>query len=306
MSSTQLGDSQKTVIDRKEMEAHILWLCHHRKEGLNQEQIISYVPGLSFITFVQLARKLLREGHIEPYLKYGKLLYRGKPKPQPKIIPKVAKLPKRTGRYEKMIYLAIKKSGSNGLTIPEIRARLRLGIIMFKPIVDSLDKKRYIKSYFLARDEKVRKTRVYVSAAIIPATYVIDGSLCRDLEIESKYVNELMAKIIEFTKTFPFMTKCEKDCPSVYDFSSPYLHDLANSGKIYDHLLKNGISTDILTYPAFEKLLETMVHDGKIHVRTMTNGQNSDGIFKKPVEKKTTVTLGVSEISSANCKVSSL
>ncbi|KII70972.1 hypothetical protein RF11_10177 [Thelohanellus kitauei] len=110
-----------------------------------------------------------------------------------------------------------------------------------------------------------------------------------------------MDEVILFLKK-----KLKQDCPPVDDVLSPDLNVQAHSGEIYDHLLKIGVSTDILTYPAFEKLLETMVNDGKIPLRTISNWMTCVEWFEKSFEKNTTLTLSVSDIKCAKDELLSL
>ncbi|KII61358.1 DNA-directed RNA polymerase III subunit RPC6 [Thelohanellus kitauei] len=283
-------------MERNSIEKQLLLLCQNNKEGLTAEDIVSKIDGLSAPKFVEVVNKLSIKGIIEPFIENGKLTYRCKYKPQPNIVSELGSRPKLSDENELRIYRVIEESGSKGLTIRDIKGSLGLTIPTIKKILSIIDKKGYIKSYFPVHAQETANAKLYVSTAFTPNTSITGGSLYQNMEIESNYVNELMAEIIVFMNA-------KNGCPPVEDLLSRHNHGLATGQEIYQHLLDRGASTNKLTYKELEQVLEAMIYDGSIQRQKISKGLNSEEMYKAAFESEKTIKFGISAAPCAKCKV---
>ncbi|XP_043207160.1 DNA-directed RNA polymerase III subunit RPC6-like isoform X1 [Amphibalanus amphitrite] len=236
------------------VEERILELCRTYPKGISDKIIQNDNPELEQKERVQAVNNLLAAGHIDLFKQGSELIYRLKGTSRA-----------RGGdAEEKIVYGIIEEAGNKGIWIRDIRFKSNLGMTQLNKLLKTMEGKKLIKS---VTSVAASRKKVYMLYDIEPDQSVTGGAWYSDQDFESEFVEVLNQQCYKFLQQRAEQAAASSDGPmAVRNLSC------ASSKEIAQYISELGISKVNLSVPDIEKILDTLIYDGKVERRLQAGG----------------------------------
>jgi len=232
-----------------QVEERILDLCRQYPKGITDKIIQNDNPSLEQKERVQAVNNLLVAGHIDLFKQGNELTYRLKGTSRAR----------GSDAEEKIVYGIIEEAGNKGIWIRDIRFKSNLGMTQLNKLLKTMEGKKLIKS---VTSVAASRKKVYMLYDIEPDQSVTGGAWYSDQDFESEFVEVLNQQCHKFLQQRAEQALKSTDGPMAVRNLS-----YASSKEIAKYISELGISKVNLSVPDIEKILDTLIYDGKVEQR---------------------------------------
>ncbi|EFX74838.1 hypothetical protein DAPPUDRAFT_56706 [Daphnia pulex] len=246
--------------DKTEIEARILELLRKYPKGINDKILETHMPNLDIQIRVDVINDLLTKKKMKLFQAPGtNELFWGLNE-QPVSI----KL-KEVDKEENVVMRIIEEAGNKGILNKDIRDQSGLNLTTINKILKALEGKNLIKSVLSI---SVAKIKVYMLFDLQPDRSVTGGSWYTDGEFESELVDIVNQQCYRMLQQKAEAAKLKAmDGPLIVRNAS-----FLSSKEICQMISDMNIVKFNLTVEEIEAILETLVYDGKIEMRMVSDG----------------------------------
>ncbi|CDR43873.1 CYFA0S13e00166g1_1 [Cyberlindnera fabianii] len=163
---------------------------------------------------------------------------------------------------EALVYSYITASGREGIWTKTIKARTNMHQHVVLRCLKSLESQRYIKS---VKSVKFPTRKIYMLYNLTPSIEVTGGPWFTDGELDSEFVESLLAIIWRFvaSKTFPNVFSNDLDLKNMALYNPGY-KNYTTVEEILAFIIKSEVTTEELIENDIRSLCQVLVYDDKM------------------------------------------
>lgn len=225
----------------------IIELVTEFPQGVSDKVLIANMPTVDPKARALVINKLLMAEKIDLFNGKDGLLYR---KREPSKAGSIA-----GDQEEKVVYKIIEGAGNIGVWIRDIRAKSNLGQTQLNKVLKSLETKNLIKS---VKSVNASKKKVYMLFNLQPDQSVTGGAWYSENDFESEFVEVLNQQCYRMLYQRLESAQANHSSPLAVKTAS-----MATVGEVAKFVSDLGISKVSLKEADIEKILRTVVYDGK-------------------------------------------
>ncbi|KAI5187448.1 DNA-directed RNA polymerase III subunit RPC6 [Nematocida homosporus] len=216
----------------------ILAFIANSKEGVSTQDIEKAFPSLSLSSIVAELNRLSKEGQVDIFRTKSGIFYRHNQEEH-----KFA-----TGE-EKILYLLVKESGSDGIWIKDIKTKSGLHQNLITKILRSLEQRLLIKAVKSIKQNR----KVYMLYDSVPSVELGDGPwFTPDGELDLGFVDAIKTVALEWIASFATSTHL------------PPFKTLPECQDVHDFITRAGISSIPLSSSDVLRILDLLVNEQKV------------------------------------------
>jgi len=225
----------------------IIELVTEFPQGVSDKVLIANMPTVDPKARAMVINKLLMAEKIDLFNGKDGLLYR---KREPSRAGSIA-----GDQEEKVVFKIIEGAGNIGVWIRDIRAKSNLGQTQLNKVLKSLETKNLIKS---VKSVNASKKKVYMLFNLQPDQSVTGGAWYSENDFESEFVEVLNQQCYRMLYQRLESAQANHSSPLAVKTAS-----MATVGEVAKFVSDLGISKVSLKEADIEKILRTVVYDGK-------------------------------------------
>jgi len=242
-----MDDQKEDSKDDATIANKIIELVTEFPQGVSDKVLIANMPTVDPKARAMVINKLLMAEKIDLFNGKDGLLYR---KREPSRAGSIA-----GDQEEKVVFKIIEGAGNIGVWIRDIRAKSNLGQTQLNKVLKSLETKNLIKS---VKSVNASKKKVYMLFNLQPDQSVTGGAWYSENDFESEFVEVLNQQCYRMLYQRLESAQANHSSPLAVKTAS-----MATVGEVAKFVSDLGISKVSLKEADIEKILRTVVYDGK-------------------------------------------
>jgi len=242
-----MDDQKEDSKDEATIANKIIELVTEFPQGVSDKVLIANMPTVDPKARAMVINKLLMAEKIDLFNGKDGLLYR---KREPSRAGSIA-----GDQEEKVVFKIIEGAGNIGVWIRDIRAKSNLGQTQLNKVLKSLETKNLIKS---VKSVNASKKKVYMLFNLQPDQSVTGGAWYSENDFESEFVEVLNQQCYRMLYQRLESAQANHSSPLAVKTAS-----MATVGEVAKFVSDLGISKVSLKEADIEKILRTVVYDGK-------------------------------------------
>jgi len=236
-------------IEPIELEDKILELCGEFPDGLPDGVIQLRIPNITAQQRATAINRLLAQAKLDLLRSGASLLYKAR---------NSANLEKIKGatNEETIIYRIIEESGTRGIWVRDIRTQSNLPQAQLNKVLKNLEARKLVKSI---KSVGAARKKIYMLFELEPDTAVTGGAFYSDQEVDNQFVDLLNHQCLKYLEG-------KRQFAAEKYFADPAMRSKASfvpSTEVSRHINDLKISKIELTVKDMERVLDTLVYDGK-------------------------------------------